>query len=291
MFDSPLIVGTMRLGEWGAKMDSQQLENFVDHCLENGLVDFDHADIYGDYSEEAHFGELIARRPDLKSKLKITTKCGIKMLSERRPDHQLKSYDSTKEHIIWSAENSLKQLNIDQIELLLIHRPDYLMEPDEIAEAFTQLKSSGKVKFFGVSNFSTSQFSMLNDYFKLDNHQIEISISYRTPFKNGLLDQCIKHRITPTAWSPFGGGAIFSEEGREDFNRIRKVTKKLSEKYDAKTDQILLAWLMKHPSGIVPILGTTKTERVDSALKATKINLTNEEWYMLLEAAEGQRVP
>ena len=288
---SPLIIGTMRLGDWGAKMTTKKLEKFIDECIELGLNDFDHADIYGHYTEEANFGKVIKRRPDLKKKIQITTKCGIQLITKNRPNHSIKSYNSTKSHILWSAEHSLKELNIEQIDVLLIHRPDFLMDPHEIAEAFTKLKKEGKVKAFGVSNFTPSQFDMLNSFTPLITNQIEISLLHLNPFQDGTLDQMIKLGITPTAWSPFGGGEIFSKSKDKRINRIQKAAKKLGKKYEASVDQILLAWILKHPSGIIPVLGSTKISRIKTAKDALKINLTHEDWYQLWEASVGNEVP
>lgn len=288
---SRLIIGTMRLGDWGVKMDTASLESFVEECLALGLKDFDHADIYGDYTTEQDFGALLTIRPDLRDKIRLTTKCGIKMLSPNRPDHKIKSYDSSKLHILQSVENSLKVLKTDFIDLLLIHRPDFLMNPQELAEAFESLQKAGKVLHFGVSNFTTSQFELLHSYFPLVTNQIEISISHLQPFYDGSLDQCLKYNIVPTAWSPLGGGVLFQDTKDERVLRIRKTGMALAEKYEAQLDQILLAWLMKHPSGIIPVLGTSRISRVKSALAACNIKLSHEEWYELWQASVGTEVP
>ncbi|MEL6251137.1 MAG: aldo/keto reductase [Bacteroidota bacterium] len=288
---SPIIVGAMRLGVWGVNMSTDELEKYIDQCLELGLKDFDHADIYGHYTEETRFGKVIKRRPDLKIKIRLTTKCGIKMLSDNRPSHKIKSYDSGKEHIIASAENSLKELGVDCLDLYLIHRPDYLMDPEEIAEAVESLKKAGKIKHFGVSNFSPSQFDLLNSYTPLATNQIEVSLLHLNSLDDGSLDQCIKHKISPTAWSPFGGGSIFSDKEDPRIKRIRKTAAELGEKYGASIDQILLTWVFRHPSGIVPIVGSSKIERIKRAAEAAQIKLSREDWYELLEASRGEEVP
>ncbi len=287
---STLIMGTMRLGLWGVNYNTQQWQEFIENCLELGVTTFDHADIYGDYTTEADFGKVLKAQPGLRNQLQIITKCGIRRVCKQRPDHRIKSYDSSKAHIIWSAENSLKELNIDSIDLLLLHRPDWLMQPDEVAEAFHQLQEAGKVKAFGVSNFTPSQFDLLNDRFPLVTNQVEISILHRNSFEDGTLDQCLKHHIRPQAWSPMGGGAIFNKGGNEQVNRIQDVLNPLSAKYNATPDQILLAWLLRHPAGIQPVLGTTKIERVRAAVKALEIQLLQAEWYDLWQAATGKKI-
>ncbi len=290
---SPLIVGMMRLGEWGVKMNTSELETIVEQCIELGLQDFDHADIYGNYSTETDFGKLLQKRPDLRSKIRITSKCTVRLVSDRRPEHRINFYDSSKSHILTSVDQSLKELSTDYLDLFLIHRPDYLMNPNEVAAAFEILHSSGKVKHFGVSNYSPSQFDLLQSYspVPLVTNQVEISILHLNPFNDGTLDQCLKNRISPTAWSPFGGGRIFQNTEDEQIIRIKKIAEELAEKYNVQIDQILLAWLFKHPSGIIPVLGTSKISRIKNALDATKIKLTHQEWYELLEASTGVRVP
>jgi len=287
---SPLIIGTMRLGKWGVQMDRKTLAYFIDECLDLGLKDFDHADIYGHYTTESDFGEVIKNRPDLKNKVRVTTKCGIKMICDNRPNHRIKSYDSSKEHIIASAENSLDALGMDCIDLLLLHRPDYLMQPAEIAAAFEQLKQQGKVKAFGVSNFSAAQLDLLHSYTPLLNHQIEVSLLHLDAFENGTLDQCLKLGIAPSAWSPFGGGSIFSDSDDPQIQRIQRVTNQLAQRYEATSDQILLAWLLKHPASILPVLGTSKISRIKNAMAALRIQLSREEWYELWQAAIGTEV-
>jgi len=140
---SPIIIGTMRLGEWGSNKSTQELENFIDACIDMGFNDFDHADIYGHYTEEGRFGQVMKRRPDLKSKVQVTTKYGIRLITPNRSSHQIKSYDSTVNHLIWSTENSLKELGLGCIDVMLIHRPDYLLHPSDIAEAVEKLKKQG----------------------------------------------------------------------------------------------------------------------------------------------------
>ena len=288
---SPIIIGTMRLGEWGANMDTKELERFIDQCVDMDLYDFDHADIYGHYTEEGNFGQVLKRRPDLVQKVRITTKCGIKLLTDRRPEYKIKSYDSTPAHILSSVENSLKELNVEKIDLLLLHRPDYLMHVEEIAEAFERLRSEGKVLAFGISNFTPEQAELLHFYTPLASHQVEISLMHRNALEDGTLEQCQLLKIQPTAWSPFGGGSIFSDTTDKAITRIKNVAKEIGEKYEVGIDQVLLAWLFKHPARIVPIVGSTKIERIKRAKAAHSIQLSHEEWYSLLEAAVGEEVP
>ncbi|MGZ5253917.1 MAG: aldo/keto reductase, partial [Flavitalea sp.] len=162
---SPLIAGTIKWGFWGARFSTVQYQEIIDHCISLGINTFDHADIYGDYTTEEDFGKVLIQNSSLRSKIKIISKCGIKLVSENRPDHKIKSYNTSFRHIINSAEKSLSNFNTDYLDALLIHRPDPLLDVDEVAEAFTRLRNAGKVLLFGVSNFNASQLNLLNSRF------------------------------------------------------------------------------------------------------------------------------
>ena len=287
---SPFMIGTMRLGKWGCNMTSTEIEKFIEGCIENQLVDFDHADIYGSYTTESDFGEVLKTRSDLRNQIRITTKCGIKMVSENRPEQKIKSYDLTKKHIKRSVENSLIALQTEYIDTLLLHRPDFLFDPHDIADAFIELEREGKVNHFGVSNFSTSQFDLLYAIFPLISHQVEISLLNIKSFENGVLNQCQKFGIKPLAWSPMGGGVLLKKSNDPFVKKIQKQISVLCEKYNVGADQILLAWLRKHPTDIIPVLGTSKLSRIKSANDSLKINITHEDWYFLWQAATGKEI-
>ncbi len=251
--------------------------------IDQGITSFDHADIYGDHSNEERFGQVLAKNPSLRNKIELISKCGIKFPSSKRPSTRVKHYDTSKEHIIWSAENSLKMLHTDHIDLLLIHRPDPLLNPLEIAEAFTQLKKEGKVLHFGVSNFTPSQFRMLQKHLSIPlvTNQIEISLSRIDPLFNGDLDLMIELGVSPMAWSPLAGGKLMAGE-REVFS--------VATKHDASYSQLALAWLLKHPSNIFPIIGTTQPERIIEAAKSIDINLDRQDWFEMLKWVSGKDV-
>lgn len=288
IYQAPIVVGCMKLGQWGAKFSTDELERFIDQCLELGLNEFDHADIYGAHTTEAEFGEVIKRRPDLKSKVKVTTKCGIAYPSDLR-DHTIKHYISTSSYIEKSIDLALQNLQLEQIDVFLIHRPDYLMDPADIAKAVDKAKSLGKINHFGVSNFQPDQFELLNKHTPLATNQIEVSVNHLQPFTDGTLTQLQKLEVQPSAWSPLAGGVIFGSQD-EQSTRIRETATQLAEKKNCKLDQILLAFVMKHPSGIVPVLGTSKIERIKDAMAASHIQLTHEEWYDLWTASIGGKV-
>lgn len=290
---SRLILGMWRLVDPPA-LNPQQTLTLINTSLEEGITTFDEADIYGNYSSEEMFGKALALQPSLREKIEVVTKCGIKLISEKRAHHQFKHYDTSHDHIIWSAENSLKVMQTDRIDLLLIHRPDPLMNPDEIAEAFTSLKEQGKVLYFGVSNFTVRQFELIQSRlsFPLVSNQIEISLLHQEPFLDGSIDYCLQHKLAPMAWSPFAGGRLFENKNTEQHVRLNNALHKVSKRHEyASIDQIALAWLYKHPAQIVPIIGTCQPERVKSAAQAEKIQLSREDWFELWTAARGEEVP
>lgn len=266
-------------------ISSEQVEKLIHTALDQGITTFDHADIYGDHSNEEVFGNILRRNPSLRTKMELVTKCGIKFQSGKRPASRVKHYDTSKDHILWSAENSLRMLGTDTLDLLLIHRPDPLMNPEEIAEGFTKLRTQGKVKHVGVSNFTPSQFSMLQSYlpFPLVTNQIEISLSRLDPLFNGELDVLMELRVSPMAWSPLGGGKSIAVDEREVFQ--------MAARYNCSYSQLSLAWLMKHPAGILPIIGTTKPERVEEAAGAMSVDLNRQDWFELLKWVMGKEVP
>ncbi len=290
MIFSRLIAGTMKWGNWGAQFTPDDYLRLVQGCIDLGVTTFDHADIYGHSTTESDFGAALDGESALRSRMQLITKCGIRLIRPQRPDRQIKHYDTSKEHITESVHQSLQRLRTDYIDLLLIHRPDPLMHPDDIAEVFTSLQQQGKVLHFGVSNFSPSQVEMLRSRFPLLVNQVEVSILHLDAFLDGTLDQCLTHRLIPMAWSPLGGGQLFSAEENERHKRIIAVAEILGEKYEAGGDQILLSWLMRHPSGLLPVLGTSKLERIKKALLATRINRTQEEWFLLWRASTGREV-
>ncbi len=288
---STYIIGTMRLGKWGQNFTTNQWLFFIEECLALGLNDFDHADIYGDYSTETDFGKALKASPSLRQKIQITTKCGIRKPADNRPHNKVKSYDSSRKYILQSVENSLKALETDYINVLLIHRPDFLMNPNELAETFDELKQAGKVKYFGLSNFTTSQFQLINNLYPLITHQLEISINQLGAMEDGTLDQLMLNKITPTAWSPLGGGKYLLPENLESDDLLQQTIMKIAEKYSLTSSQLLLAWLMRHPSGIIPVLGTSKIERLKEAIAVKDIVLESEDWYELFSTSKGTKLP
>ena len=282
------IVGCMRWGVWGENFTTNQYEQIINQCLAIGLNVFDHADIYGHYTTEADFGYALKGNTSLRNQIKIITKCGINMLTPNRPNHAIKSYDTSASHITKSVEQSLQNFHTDYIDTLLIHRPDILMHVEEIAATITTLKNAGKIKSFGVSNFTTSQVALLNKYIPVEHHQVEISVTNLNAFDNGVLDQCQLENIEAQSWSPMGNGIFTAHTAQH--TRILAEADSLSKTYECSVNQILLAFLYAHPSQIVPVIGTTKFERIQDAAKAMEIELTREDFYKLWTASTGKEV-
>lgn len=288
MLSSP-VAGCMRWGKWGANFTTYDYRQMIDQCLSIGVNSFDHADIYGDYTTEEEFGEALKEDKTLRPQMKLITKCGIQMVTENRPEHSIKSYNTSKKHIIRSAEQSLKNFGTDYLDVLLIHRPDPLLHPEEVAEAIQTLQIQGKVRSFGVSNFLPHQVNMLKKWVPIAYNQIEVSIICTAPFTNGILDNCMENDIVPMAWAPLGGG-LLTDDLHPHFRSISHAAHLLSEKYAMGLNEMLIAWLNTHPAGILPVIGTTKAERLDQAKKAASIKLTREDWFFLMKAATGEDV-
>lgn len=283
------VAGCMRWGIWGANFTTEQYRHMIESCLQYGISSFDHADIYGDYTTEEEFGDALKENPSLRQHIKLITKCGIQMLTPNRPEHGIKSYNTSKEHIIRSAERSLQNFGTDYLDVLLIHRPDPLLDPSEIAEAVEQLKQQGKILSFGISNFLPHQTNLLSAYTLIEYNQVEISIVRLNALSDGTLENCMQHKIIPMAWAPLGGG-LFNDENHPRFRAITATAAELAEKYNTGLNEILLAWLHTHPSGIQTIIGTTKIERLLQAKVASAIRLDREDWFRLLIAATGEDV-
>jgi predicted oxidoreductase len=280
---SNIIAGCMHWGKWGQHFNTNQYATLISSCIDNKITTFDHADIYGDYTTEAEFGKAL-QQINCRNKIQLITKCGIQLITPNRPTHIIKSYNLTAAHIIASAEKSLSNFNTDYIDVLLLHRPDILLHQNEIGEAFTKLKNEGKVLAFGVSNFTVSQMSLLKNVFPIAYNQIEISPLAIEPFANGQLDYCLQHKIQPMAWSPMASGTIFKNI------HINTAVEKLAIQYNVTKEEIVYAWLLKHPANIIPITGSSKMERVQQATNALTIKLTNEDWYVVYSAALGTEV-
>ncbi len=284
---SRFVMGYWRLMDWN--MSPLQLASFIEEHIDLGVTTVDHADIYGGYQCEAAFGEALKLVPALRDRMEIVTKCGI--ATTAKPEHALGHYITDSAHIIKSAEQSLVNLATDRIDLLLIHRPDPLMDADEVAEAFLNLHQSGKVRHFGVSNFTPAQFALLQSRlpFTLATNQVEISPVHQPLLLDGTLDQLQQLRIRPMAWSCLGGGRLFNDD---EFQPLRNELETIARELNAGSiEQVVYAWILRLPSKPLPIIGSGKIERVRSALAAEELQMTRQQWFRIRKAALGYDVP
>jgi predicted oxidoreductase len=292
---SRLIYGCMRIAGDQSVNDIAKGKHAVRSAIDAGYNHFDHADIYGGGASEQLFGELLKQSPHLREKIIITSKASIRPRNDENA-YAPTRYDFSQAYILSSVEGSLKRLHTEQLDLFLLHRPDYLFDIHEVAETFRQLKTSGKVAHFGVSNFKPSQVTMLQSALDIPLlvNQVEVNIHNIDALHDGTLDQCQQHSISPIAWCPLGGVA-YSAWGNtfsaEDEHRIANELRLQAQHYSCEPWQIILAWLLKHPADIFPIIGSTTPERIISAKVALELNYSREDWYRLFEARNGQAVP
>ena len=279
------IAGVMRWGRWGADLPARDYEALVRGCLETGVTCFDHADIYGDYTEEARFGQVLAKAPASRDDMTLVTKCGIRIVAKTRPAHAHKSYDASPAHIRASVENSLRALRTDRLDVLLLHRPDYLMDADSVARCFEDLRAAGKVLAFGTSNFTTHQFELLRSRFPaLITNQVELSLKRDNALDDGTLEQAQRLGCPPMIWSPLAGGQLFSE------GPLSRTLTDVARRHGVTADVVAYAWVLAHPSRPSVVTGSARVERIAKAKRAESVALSRAEWYELLEAARGREV-
>lgn len=287
---SKIAAGLWRLDQWNHTPDDTV--SWIEACLEAGITTFDHADIYGDYTNETRFGKALNLKPSLRDEIELVTKCDICLVSDSRPQNRINHYNTTPNHIISSVEQSLKNLGTDYVDLVLLHRPDPLMDATATADALMMLINQQKAGAVGVSNFTPSQFDLLQN--RLDvplvTNQIECSLLHTAALFDGTLDYAQQNRYSPMFWSPFAGGGLFKKD-TDQKQRVWNCLLTLSDKYEATPGQIALAWLLRLPANGIPVLGTSKTERIKEATETLHLSLERQDWFSLLVAAQGHPVP
>lgn len=277
----------MSWGNWGKQFSVNEQIDLLHHYNNLGVTTFDHADIYGDYTTEAQFGKAFSKSKIAREEIQLISKCGIQYVGNTR-NTRVKHYNYSKAYIMESVELSLKNLQTDYLDLLLLHRPSPLMDSNEINETVLILKNQGKIIDFGVSNFTPSQVALISKKTKVSVNQVEFSLTQHSAMQNGMFDQMQTNNIIPMSWSPLG--KVF-KENTDQTKRIKLCLKKLTVKYNSSEDQILLAWVLQHPANVHPIIGTTNKARIKMAVNAKKITLELEDWFELLIASQGHKVP
>jgi predicted oxidoreductase len=270
-------------------ISSKKLQSKIEACLDQGISTFDQADIYGGYSSEALLGETLKQAPHLRDNMEIITKCDIVAPIGIYSDKRVKHYNTSAQHINFSVERSLSQMAIDQIDLLLLHRPDPLMDAQETGSVLDALVASGKVKAVGISNFKPWDIDLLQSCTKnkLVTNQIEISLSKNSALTNGDLAYLQQHKIPAMAWSPLAGGDLFVNSESPLNLKLNAVAKM----YGVQSAAIATAWLLRHPAMIMPIMGSNNIQRIKQFSEALNVDIGREEWFELLQAATGNEVP
>lgn len=295
LLSSRLIYGCMRLVGNGSPEALAHGRAALLAAYEAGYNHFDHANIYGRGACETIHGNLLRELPELRQRTLLTTKCGIRFPNDPNPGDPGR-YDFRQGHITQEVEASLRRLQTDKIDLLLLHRPDYLFHPEEVAHAFAKLHQEGKVTFFGVSNFRPAQINLLQKFLPqpLINHQLELNLHRIAPLEDGTLDQCLETGLAPSAWCPLGGvaypawGNTFTPD---DEKRLLTELQNQALRYQTDPSLIALAWILLLPSRVAPIIGSTTPARIAHATQVLQIPYTHEDFYRLLEARNGHRVP
>ena len=289
---SRIAFGLWRLTDWGYS-PAERLSLF-EQMLDLGVTTFDLADIYGNYQCEQSFGEALKLNPQLRERMEIVSKCSIRLAGEAS-GARINHYDTDAAHVRSAVETSLRDMGVEQMDLLLLHRPDPLMDADALAGVLETLVQEGKVKHLGVSNFLPHQFDLLQSRLSLPlvANQIEVSLLHSLPMFDGQLDHCQQHKVIPMAWSPFAGGRLFSGDDA-DAMRAQQELARLSKSFGLDSEngpmQLALAWLLKHPSQMLPVLGSGNPKRLVAALAALEMELDRETWFELLRAGRGRDV-
>lgn len=285
---SPFALGLWRLTD--AKLTDEQLYDLIKTCIAHGVTTFDHADIYGNGLAQIQFGRVLKAHPELREQMVIVSKCGI-VKNDTPSEYYYSYYETSYEYILKRVDSILLDLQIDYLDVLLIHRVDHLMNYKEVARAFHELRDSGKVKYFGVSNFLVPQLdAMIKEFPDIFVNQIQISVNHLEHFKNGVIERCSYYDLQVMAYSPLGGGEIFSEDYKNDY--LKKQLMSMKHDLTAQSiDQVMLAWIKRHPLNIVVILGSMKQERILNQIQSLKLQLTTKQWYDLYTASQLKRLP
>lgn len=284
---SRIVYGMWRIGD-DADTSPRHVQSKIETCLEQGITTMDQADIYGGYTAEAILGNGLREAPSLRDKIEIVTKCGIVAPAGRHSAARVKHYDTGAKHINDSVEASLRDMNTDRIDLLLIHRPDPMMDPEETGETLDALVASGKVRSVGVSNFRPWDFSLLQSNMteELVTNQIEISLAETSAFTNGDLAYLQERALPVMAWSPLGGGSLMGKDGP-----LSDALERIARENDVDAAAVAVAWLLAHPARILPVMGTNNLARIAAISDAEKVEMDRQTWFELYTLANGREVP
>ncbi|MBV8159264.1 MAG: aldo/keto reductase [Dyella sp.] len=284
---SPIVAGLWRITSWNLSVAERV--RWVEQALDLGITTFDLADIYGDYQAEGQFGDALKAQPSLRNRMQLVTKCGIRLRSSQRP-YKINYYDTSAAYVRAQVEQSLRNLHTEQLDLVLIHRPDYLMDAAALADTFATLTREGKVAHWGVSNHTTSQFALLQQHHPLVTNQVELSPLQMDALDDGTLDQAQQLGLRPMIWSPLAGGRLFNGED-EQAVRMRAAMLDIAEHHGISLTTLAFAWILRHPSRPHPITGSGRMVNLQDAVKALDVVLDAEDWYAIWTASKGHSVP
>lgn len=287
---SPLIWGNMRILDNPDFHNAQNLADFLSWLMDNGITSFDSADIYGGFRVEAHFGKALSLLAQKRDDFQLISKASIQLISDIRPENQVKHYNSSASYLRSSVDKILQNLNIDYLDVFLLHRPDYLMNAEETAFGLDALQAEGKVKHIGVSNYTNSQIDLLQSFLKtpIMTNQIEFSPCHLSPIFDGSFDKAQQMNMAPMIYSPFAAGRVFSGEHNQN---LVTTLHHIALKYNINIEATVLAWIRRMPCYPMPIIGSNKKENIAKSLEADNIHLDIQDWYKILEAAQGAEVP
>jgi predicted oxidoreductase len=286
---SNVVAGVIRWGSWGSKLSSSKMASLINSCVEMGVTTFDHADVYGNYTTEREFGDALILSGVPRDQIQIITKCGIIKPCAEKPGFTISHYNTSKRHILESVDQSLENLGTEYLDVVQINRPSPIMNYEEMGEAFHILQESGKVKEFGVVNFSPDQIRAMVKYFPITSHQSEFSLTHLAPLNDGTIDACVANGITPMSWAPIGGGTIFSNT-KTGLKRKAKLETFAEENGWSITEMALL-FLMHHPYNIRPVMNNPKVDKIKEAVDLVDVSLSNEQWYEILIMLQGHELP
>jgi predicted oxidoreductase len=284
---SPIVAGLWRITDWNLSVTERV--HWIEQALDLGITSFDHADIYGSYRAESLFGEALKASPNLRQRMQLVTKCGIRLRSAER-DYRVNYYDTGVAYVRAQVEQSLRNMHTDHLDLVLIHRPDYLMDAAELADTFKALTREGKVAHWGVSNHNTHQFALLHQHHPLVTNQIELSPLEMSTLDDGTLDQQQQLGLRPMIWSPLAGGRLFNEAS-EQADRVRGEMSAIAARHNVSLTTLAFAWILRHPSRPHPITGTGRIEGLREAVAAQTVELDAQDWYAIWVASKGHGVP
>lgn len=285
---SKVVAGVIRWGSWGAQLSSSKMASLIEACVESGVTTFDHADVYGNYTTEREFGDAMILSGVSRDQVQLITKCGIIKPCAEKPGFKISHYNTSKRHILESVDQSLTNLNTDYIDVLMINRPSPIMNYEEMAEAFHILKEAGKVKEFGVVNFSQDQIRAMSKFYPISSHQSELSITNLSPLLDGTIDTCIANDILPMSWSPIGGKMIFTN------TKAGRMREKMLDDYASENGwsitEMALLFLFHHPAGIRPVINYSKADKFKEVVDLSEIVLSNEQWFEMFIVLHGREL-